>query len=115
MADYYLQLKNASGQIINTLDIIDGMGEEEIGNWALKHIRRSKLAEPESQYVVRLYDGFDNEWMDVHGPCSREEADQVCGDRNEARIGSAHGKRTGNYDDIDYYGVFQANTRMRFS
>jgi hypothetical protein len=66
-------------------------------------------------YIVRLYDGFDGEWMDVHGPCPKAEADKVCGDRNEERLGSAKGKRTGSYADIDYYAVFPADTTMTWS
>jgi hypothetical protein len=67
------------------------------------------------EYVVRLWDGFDGEWMDVHGPCSQAEAEQVAGDRNAARSGSCAGKREGSYSDIDYYKAFPADTRMHFS
>ncbi len=70
---------------------------------------------PEQLYIVRLWDGFDGEWMDVSEPLPREEAVQICGDKNENRRGSAAGKRTGNYSDIDYYSVFPADTTMRFS
>lgn len=66
-------------------------------------------------YVVRLYDGFDNEWMDVSDPMSKEEADKACGDMNEARGGSGAGKREGSYFDIDYYAVYPSDTRMVFS
>ncbi len=70
---------------------------------------------PEPLYVVRLWDGFDGEWMDVSGPLPQGEAVKLCGDRNAARPGSAAGKRAGCYNDIDYYKVFLAGTRMQFS
>jgi hypothetical protein len=69
----------------------------------------------EDQYVVRLWDGFDGEWMDVSGPLSRADADKLAGDRNQARIGAGAGNRHGNFDEIDYYAVFPASTRMRFA
>lgn len=65
------------------------------------------------QFVVRLWDGFDGEWMDVHGPCAREEAEQVCGDLNEQRTGGpGTGRREGSFDDIDYYRVFSSDELM---
>jgi len=63
-------------------------------------------------YIVRLYDGFDNEWMDVSGPLPYEDAQKLCGDKNASRRGSASGKREGSYNDIDYYAVFPADTVM---
>lgn len=69
----------------------------------------------EDLYIVRLYDGFDGEWMDVSGPLPKEEALELAGDKNEKRMGSAAGKREGSYDDIDYYRAFPADTTMRFS
>lgn len=64
-----------------------------------------------SQYVVRLWDGFDMEWFDVHGPCSKAEAEKVCKRRNM----KAHGRPDGNYNDIDYCAVYPADTTMTFS
>ena len=29
------------------------------------------------KFIVRLYDGFDNEWMDVSSPVSKVEAQQI--------------------------------------
>lgn len=66
-------------------------------------------------YVVRLWDGFDGEWMDVSGPLPKDEALKLAGDKNEARIGAGAGNRHGNYSEIDYYKAFPANTRMRFA
>lgn len=59
-------------------------------------------------YVVRFYDGFDNEWMTVSEPLPYDAAFKLCGDKNEARSGTAAGKRTGSYNDIDYYKVERA-------
>lgn len=67
------------------------------------------------KYVVRLWDGFDGEWMDVSDPLTKDEADKLAGDKNEARIGSGAGNRNGNYSEIDYFAVFPVNTRMLFS
>lgn len=66
-------------------------------------------------YIVRLWDGFDGEWMDVTPPLPKDEAEKEAGDRNEKRIGAGAGKRHGNYNEIDYYAVFPADTKMRFS
>lgn len=71
------------------------------------------MTDVEGPWVVRLWDGFDGEWMDVSDPIAdRAEADTLCGDKNEAR---ASGKREGSYGDIDYYKVFPADTVMFFS
>lgn len=66
----------------------------------------------EQLYVVRLYDGFDNLWMDVSKPMSKAEAEKLAGDKNEERSGSGAGNRDGHYDEIDYYKAWPADTRM---
>lgn len=66
-------------------------------------------------YIVRLYDGWDGEWMDVTAPCKKDVADAICETNNAARGGSLAGKRTGSYSDGDYYAVFPADTKMMFS
>jgi len=66
----------------------------------------------EQLYVVRFFDGFDHEWTDVSGPLPREQAEQLCRQRNRARSGTAAGKETGEYADIDYYRVFESDTVM---
>lgn len=63
----------------------------------------------EELFVVRLYDGFDNEWMDVCDPCSKEQADEIL------RVRTANGTKNTSYSDIDYYRVFPANTKMLYS
>lgn len=66
------------------------------------------------QYIVRLWDGFDGEWMDVSDPLSKEDAEELCKKKNRERIGLG-GKETGDYNDIDYYRVFPSDTKMMFS
>lgn len=68
--------------------------------------------DPGDLFIVRLYDGMDNCWMDVSAPLPRAEADKLCGDKNEQR--SPTSSREGSYDDIDYYKVFPADTQMLF-
>lgn len=61
----------------------------------------------EPLFIVRLWDGFDGEWMDVSDPLPRKEADDLCWEKN--------GRRHRNYNDIDYYSVFPSGTTMTFS
>ena len=60
-------------------------------------------------FVVRLYDGFDNLWIDVSKPVSKIEAEKIL---NEETAG---GTKNTKYEDIDYYCIFSANTKMMFS
>lgn len=60
-------------------------------------------------YVVRLYDGFDGEWMDVSPPLTREEAEKIFAEK------TANGTKSTSYSDIDYYKIFEADTTMVFS
>ena len=62
-----------------------------------------------TQYIVRLYDGFDGYWIDITGPMSREEADKVWLEK------TSNGTRNRSFNDIDYYKVFPADTKMVFS
>ena len=60
-------------------------------------------------YVVRLYDGFDNEWMDICKPCSYKQAHRIWNERTE------NGTKKTTFNDIDYFRIFPANTVMHFS
>lgn len=60
----------------------------------------------EKLFVVRLYDGMDNCWMDVSEPLPKIEADQVWLEKTD------NGTRATHYDDIDYYRVCPADTKM---
>ena len=64
--------------------------------------------EAESKFIVRLWDGFDFEWMDITKPISHEEATKVWNERTK------DGTKNTEYSDIDYYRIFPADTRMLF-
>lgn len=65
--------------------------------------------EKEKLYVVRLYDGFDNIWMDVSKPLPYNKAKEVW-------LKETNGGRTRTkFSDIDYYRIFPADTRMMYS
>lgn len=63
----------------------------------------------EQLYVVRLYDGFDMEWMDISGVVSKEDADRIWNEKTN------NGTRNTTYDDIDYFKIFKADTIMLYS
>ena len=58
------------------------------------------------KYVVRLYDGFDNIWMDICSPTTKEKAEKLW-NKN-----TAGGTCYTSYSDIDYYKIFSADTIM---
>ncbi len=60
------------------------------------------------KFVVRLYDGMDEEWMDVSQPVDRATADRILAEKTEG------GTKNTKYDDIDYYRIFPADTQMLF-
>ena len=63
----------------------------------------------EEKFIVRLYDGFDNEWMDVSKPVIYEEAQKIWNKETK------NGTQNTNFDDVDYYKIFPADTVMMFS
>jgi len=62
----------------------------------------------EDLYVVRLYDGFDNEWIDVSEAVSKDGADRIWNEKTK------NGTEKTKFDDIDYYRIFPADTVMFF-
>ena len=60
-------------------------------------------------FVVRLYDGFDNLWIDVSKPVPRDEAERILAEKTD------NGTRKTSFSDIDYYRIFEADTTMFFS
>ena len=60
-------------------------------------------------FIVRLYDGFDHIWIDVSKPVEKSEADRIW---NEETL---NGTKNTKYEDIDYYCIFPANTKMLYS
>jgi hypothetical protein len=78
-------------------------------------LRKAKAIDPSAvQFVVRLYDGFDNCWMDVL------ECDPEFGGRtmNEQEVMDLWAKKTNNgtsntsYSDIDYYAIYPTTVKM---
>jgi hypothetical protein len=61
---------------------------------------------PDELFVVRLYDGMDNCWMDVSEPAPKSEAYKVWSEKTDG------GSRMISYDEIDYYAIFPADTTM---
>ena len=57
-------------------------------------------------YTVRLYDGFDNKWMDISKEISYEEAKKIWDEKTK------NGTANTDFEDRDYYSIFPANTRM---
>lgn len=62
----------------------------------------------EEKFVVRFYDGFDNVWIDISKPMSKEEATK------EWNKETKDGTENTCFDDIDYYAIFPADTKMLF-
>jgi hypothetical protein len=60
-------------------------------------------------YTVRHYDGFDNNWIDVLENVSYEEARELWDDR------TAKGTKNTRFSDIDYYDIYEADTKMIFT
>lgn len=63
----------------------------------------------DTKFVVRLYDGFDNLWVDVSEPVCRGEAERILAEKTD------NGSQNTSFDDIDYYRIFPADTVMYFS
>lgn len=62
----------------------------------------------EHKYIVRLYDGFDNKWMDVSGPVPYDEAQKIWNENTKG------GTKSTKFGDIDYYAIFPADTTMLY-
>ena len=58
--------------------------------------------ESEKLFVVKLYDGFDNEWMNVSEPISKAEANKIWNERTK------NGTEKTKFDDGDYYTISPA-------
>ena len=59
------------------------------------------------KYIVRLFDGFDNEWLDICYPTSPDEAQKLYNQKTE------NGTKFTNYRHIDYYGIFEVDNDYR--
>lgn len=59
--------------------------------------------------MLRLWDGMDGAWIDVASDLTLAEAlDLWCKYTHD-------GTKNTDYDDIDYYRIFPANTKMLYS
>jgi hypothetical protein len=65
--------------------------------------------EPDKLYTVRLYDGFDNIWIDVLPNVLYAEARKEWDDR------TLNGTEKTRFSNIDYYDIFLADTKMLYS
>ncbi len=65
--------------------------------------------EEKEEYIVRLYDRFDNLWIDITKNVSKQEAVAEWDEKTKNGIWNTK------YEDGDYYCIFQSNTRMIFS
>jgi len=71
--------------------------------------RLKELEAKSKLFVVRHYDGFDHDWIDVSKAVTKEEADRILSEKTDG------GTRNTKYADIDYYSIFPADTRMLHS
>jgi len=67
------------------------------------------VGEPGKLYTVRLYDGFDYNWIDIEAKVPYEEARRIWEEKTEG------GTCKTRFDDIDYYDIFEADTKMLYS
>lgn len=84
------------------------------GNWchklSINPIHAQTTSEPAPQlFIVRLYDGMDNQWIDVSAAVSQDEARKIWLEKTE------NGTKRISFDEIDYYKVFPADTTMLYS
>jgi len=71
-------------------------------------VRMKEIDEKSRLFIVRLYDGFDHEWIDISSAVSKEEADEIWNKETN------NGTRNAVLGDIDYYKIFPADTKMVF-
>ena len=64
---------------------------------------------PDMKFIVRLYDGFDFEWVNCTQPIPLSDA------RTEWLKETENGTKRTEYANIDYYDIFPEDTRMLYS
>jgi hypothetical protein len=90
-----------SWQVLVADKLADAYVAEKIAEWGDGSL--------DDLFIVRLYDGFDHEWMDITEPVTRQEADKIWNERTK------NGTEKTKYDDIDYFAIFPADTTMLYS
>jgi hypothetical protein len=66
-------------------------------------------ADADAQWVLRHYDGFDNEWCDITQPLEATEAIRQYLEK------TLKGTKWVGFNEIDYYRLFPADTKMVYS
>jgi len=74
-----------------------------------RHFSPELLKRLTGLFIVRLYDGMDNQWIDVFGPAYYDEANKIWLEKTKG------GTEKICFDEIDYYKVFPADTKMLYS
>jgi hypothetical protein len=70
---------------------------------------RTRVKKKTKLFVVRLYDGFDNQWIDVSKKVTRDKAQEIWNEKTK------NGTEKTSFGDIDYFKIFPADTRMLYS
>jgi hypothetical protein len=69
----------------------------------------TNMSNKSSLYIVRLYDYFDNMWIDVSSPLSQKDAQDLWNQKTD------NGTKKCKIEHCDYYAIFPADTVMLFS
>jgi hypothetical protein len=68
-----------------------------------------QMLNPDQLYTVRVWDGMDGVWCDVVTNVTLVEALTTWCSRTR------NGTKATNYNDIDYYKIYPADTKMMYS
>ena len=96
-------------------ECFDALWEMQTERYSIINVGRSKDITDVSRkiingaFIVRLYDGFDNEWIDVSKPLPYEEALEIWSKKTNG------GTENTTYNNIDYYAIFSEETTMLHS
>lgn len=63
----------------------------------------------EALFIVRLYNGMDNDWTDVSPALPEKEAFEIWKEKTE------NATKKISFNEIDYFRIFPANTIMKYS
>lgn len=106
-----IQLRTEKEEVLQALAVDRAMRDHAIKRAEKAEAQLASVEEEApnvDKFVVRLYDGMDNVWMDVSEPVSKEEADRIWNQKTD------NGTKKTKFDDIDYFKVFPADTNMVF-
>lgn len=77
--------------------------KKELLEWVLANFEQAKF--DETKWVLRHYDGFDNEWIDIATGWLRNIATKYC-EMTKNDTEQCH------FDHIDYYAIFPEDSKM---